>query len=389
MKKLNLRKTTTFLKGMLLLLGASFLLSACGGTVSSEESPPAVTHVTDRETETPDRREETPSEEQGSSGETEETDETKGAEKPFEYTPGEASVKLAFDSPDWREALTEEEKDVLRAYILLRGSMISDPLNTMNTLYASGLRLSSEIRETVQDRSFACLAFIYRVLADMEEVDVTAEVQRVSREDGTLAIVLDEVTTVRYRYKGHKAADRMQWAIPHEIILSGEDRPEIMSDRYDEDKILPFSREEKEAALDQAYQAYLYDHPVTDEMLRKAEEGIREYLEYRLRTAIQSGTYGLEGFTEADVPELLRGAMISYDPLLSEKWVVTGLLEQPDRLPFGQYRAVFSVTFDLTYKDPKSGEKAQPFAPRFNRVFLVPEQGPWEQLDIHDHYHFD
>ncbi|MBR3436953.1 MAG: hypothetical protein IKG97_04280, partial [Lachnospiraceae bacterium] len=298
MKKLNLRKTTTFLKGMLLLLGASFLLSACGGTVSSEESPPAVTHVTDRETETPDRREETPSEEQGSSGETEETDETKGAEKPFEYTPGEASVKLAFDSPDWREALTEEEKDVLRAYILLRGSMISDPLNTMNTLYASGLRLSSEIRETVQDRSFACLAFIYRVLADMEEVDVTAEVQRVSREDGTLAIVLDEVTTVRYRYKGHKAADRMQWAIPHEIILSGEDRPEIMSDRYDEDKILPFSREEKEAALDQAYQAYLYDHPVTDEMLRKAEEGIREYLEYRLRTAIQSGTYGLEGFTE-------------------------------------------------------------------------------------------
>ncbi len=86
---------------------------------------------------------------------------------------------------------------------------------------------------------------------------------------------------------------------------------------------------------------------------------------------------------------ILQGAKISYDPALSEKWVLIGVREQLYRLPFRKYKAVFSMTFDLVVEDPETKEGFQPFSPRFNRIFFVPEDGKWDYIDIHDYFYYD
>ena len=381
---------TAFLLALLLLLSACSPKEPVPDASGSEE----LTNEQDAgKTEVPSEK--APSDETGAptettpSGEASEVTDPAPGQDIFDYTPGEVSCQLLFDPGADREALSVKQQETLKEYFRLRGEELTDPLNSTNALYESPVRLSSELTELYEDRSASCLAALYRIQADYGKVQITVSIEAVTEKDGELFVTLNERSDISYRYKGHSALDRMSWSVPHTVVLTEKDESFIQMDHYDEELILPADEKEKEEALVKAYEAYLSSHPVTEEMRSEAREQILRYLETRIRTAIETKTYGMEVFKTEEIPELLTGAKITYDPDLSEKWVLTGVREQSYRLPFRQYKAVFSVTFDFTCMNPATQKTMQPFAPRYYRVFFLLENGAWEYLDIHDHYHFD
>ncbi len=349
-----------------------------------------------RETESPTAAEnETTAEEpdtpagQDISEEPQETEEAPLPEGAFEYAPGTVTCRFSSLSKVYLEALSEEEQAALTEYFRLRGEQLTDPLNSMSAFYDSPVRLGSTLADLYEKRAASALAALYRIGADYEKVDVTLTINAVDEKDGEHIVTLDEFTEIGYRYKGHRALDRMSWSLPHTVVLQTDETAVIEMDYYDEELILPKEEDLEEEALEKVYESYLLRHPVTEEMRTEARNQIMEYLKARLQTAISAGSFGLQNFHEEDIPMILQGAKISYDPALSEKWVLIGVREQLYRLPFRKYKAVFSMTFDLVVEDPETKEGFQPFSPRFNRIFFVPEDGKWDYIDIHDYFYYD
>lgn len=370
------------------VLAALMLITACSKNPSAPESKESLeTKETAVETE-PSIPEETlpPATVSSEAGET--VTEIP-LETAFEYSPGKAVCELSGGQKPEGEELSAEETAALLEYFRLRGEELTDPLNVENALFDSTVRLSDELRALYMERSAACLAALYRIEADYEKVTIYLSIQSVREESGERFVTLQEEVEVHYRYKGHKRTDRMSWAIPHSVVLSTDESPALLMDDYDEELILPEDPEITEGALKKAYEAYWTNHPVTDQLISEARAQVLEYLESRLRSAIQSGTYGMAGFKEEDIPKILEGALFQYDPAVNEEWVLTGLKLQPYRLPFRKYQAVFSVIFDLSVEDPATKKAFHPFTPRYYRVYFVLTDGTWEYVDIHDNIYFD
>ena len=370
------------------LLTALMLLAACSKDPSKPEHTESF-ETTESIVETePSKPEETlpPETEASETGETM-TDAPSPAA--FEPTPGKVLCELSTGQMQEGEELSQEETAALLEYFRLRGEELTDPLNAENALFDSTVRLSEELREHYMQRSAACLAALYRIEADYEKVTIYLSIQSLKEEGGERFVTLQEEVEVHYRYKDHKSTDRMSWVIPHLVTLSTDEPPVLLADDYDEELILPEDPEITEGAMKKAYEAYWTNHPVTDQMISEARTQVLQYLESRLRSAIQSGTYGMAGFKEEDIPKILEGALFQYDPAVNEEWVLTGLKLQPYRLPFRKYQAVFSVIFDLSVEDPATKKTFHPFTPLYYRVFFVLTHGSWEYMDIHDNIYFD
>ena len=376
------KKQNLALVGLVTLLLLSVFLSACteGNSSTKNDEPvtgPIVTSPIEseptKETDANSIEAETPVQES-----------TLGPSEPsteasFDYEPGTVEADLSFVEDIDVSVLSNEEKDILLEYSRLRAAQRTDPLNNVTALEASSIHFSDELMSLYAERSRYCLDQLNAIKASFVRVVLTCTVQSVRRVEGEIFIRCKEDYTIQYQYKGRTAIDTMADGNVHTVVMEDGDEHLLIMDYGAIPEAL---EQEPDIGQKEAYKAYLENHPVTDNAVLDAEKQITEYLAERIENAVNTGSWGMNGFAKEDIPKLLEGIVVSYTPETSENGVLMVVPNDRNyRMPFRQYRSVFALEYEFSFIDSKTGNNVEPFGPKRVRVWFLYEDGTSEYVD--------